>query len=57
MKIYKIIFIDNRNSLEITADMYSIEDGIIKFKVLESLEPVAVFNINNIVGFKFVKYV
>jgi hypothetical protein len=57
MKTYKIIFIDNRNSLEITADMYSIEDGIIKFKVLESLEPVAVFNINNIVGFKFVKYV
>ena len=57
MKTYKIIFIDNRNSLEIKADMYTIEDGIIKLKVLLSEEPVAVFNINNIVGFKCIQTV
>lgn len=55
MKTYKIIFNKNGNSLEIIADMYTIEDSIVKFKVLTSAEPVAMFNMNNIVGFKCIK--
>lgn len=51
MKKYKIIFNDYGTSVELEADMFEMEADIVKFYSLGSLEPVAVFNMNEILGF------
>lgn len=51
MNVYKIIFNKNGSSLTTMADIVEIEDDIIKFYVSGHVDPVAVYDINNIIGF------
>ncbi len=57
MYTYKIIFNKNGTSLEIAADRYIIEDNIVSFMDVNRYDPIAVFNMDNIIGFKILETV
>ena len=56
MKTYRIRLNNYGDIQYITADCYKIQDNIVMFEVYdEYFQTVAVYNINNIIGFELLK--